>query len=534
MEVYLTSCTLDLLRVNFVNCSCTSLYNSYPGAVFVQIKSGTLTMDSCSFSKCSTTGDGGALRLDLTSATGTWDYMLKSVKFGRGEDANRCGEGMFGTDVFVTSSDLESAITPERWAGSFSSSKLTDLMGYDTSLKQTMSLIPFLRGKEVFVGKDGDDEHGGVEDSPLRTLFAAFTKMNDEEVSLGTIVVSELAVIGKTIRLEQEGELSGTTWEEKKGQVECSVEDGEWATGTGRALEAMMRLEIVSLSFSELEFRGFASPVGITSIFSVEAQSTLTLTACSIASSREITQTLAKVSHDGSLLADGLEVSQVRFGGKGSVFVVGSKGRVEMEGGEVSSMSLEGGAVVWGSTESGIEVTRTKFVGCTGRQFGSLIRVSVFGCRVSVVKCVFADCRTVVGMEEMRGGEERVGGGCVVITLGKRSKSTRHSPPSSADLSSTQFSNCVLTCPDSHSSSFVGGSAFAIVSMEKNGRIVFVETEVRNYTCGEGLKREGTDGGVLMWETNRLHTDHRGMRVLGCGVSQIELGSTDSVSASEL
>ncbi|KAK2953050.1 hypothetical protein BLNAU_12039 [Blattamonas nauphoetae] len=534
MRLILVSGSLNLLRVDFVNCSSTCSDSSYPGAVLARISSGTLTIDSCSFSKCSTTGNGGALRLDLTSASGTWDYLLKSIKFGRGEDANRCGEGKFGNDVFVSATNLEIAVTPERWTGSFSSSKETDLMGNDTTLNQTMSLIPFLRGKEVFVGKDGDDEHSGVEDFPLRTIFAAFKLLKDEGMTTTAIVVSELAVIGKTVHLEEQGELSVRTWEEKKGRVECSVDDGGWKTGTRRVVEAMVRLEIVSLSFSELEFSGFASPVGINSVFSVEAQSTLSLTACSIVSSHEITHTLAKVSHDGTLLVDGLEVSQVRFGGKGSVFVVGSKGRVEMEGGEVSSTSLEGGAVVWGSTESGIEVTETKFVGCTGRQYGSLIRVSVIGCRVSVVKCVFTDCRTVVGMEEMRGGEGRVGGGCVVIKLGARSKSTRHLPASSADLSSTQFLHCVLTGPASHSSSLVGGSAFAIMSMEKNGRIDFVETEVRNCTCGEGLKREGTDGGVIVWRTSRPHTNRRGMRVVGCGVGQLELDSTDSVSASEL
>ncbi|KAK2948733.1 hypothetical protein BLNAU_16371 [Blattamonas nauphoetae] len=379
-------------------------------------------------------------------------------------------------------------------------------MGCNSTQKQTLSLLPLLRGKEVFVGKDGDDDNDEMDDSPLRTLFAAFTKMNDEEVSLGTIVVSELAVIGKIIHLERDGRFTVANEGEKRGRVECSVDDGGWKRGTKRVVEAMVRLEIVLLSFSELEFSGFASPVGINSVFSVEAQSTLSLTACSIASSREITHTLAKVSHDGTLLIDGLEVSQ---------------GRVEMEGGEVSSTSLEGGAVVWGSTESGMEVTGTKFVGCTGMQFGSLIRVSVFGCRVSVVKCVFADCRTVVGMDEMRGGEGRVGGGCVVIKLGARSKSTRHLPASSADLSSTQFLNCILTSPATHSSSFVGGSAFLIVSMEKNGRIAFVETEVRHCTCGEGSKREGTEGGVIVWSTSRPHTDRRGMRVVGCGVGQL-------------
>ncbi|KAK2945551.1 hypothetical protein BLNAU_19508 [Blattamonas nauphoetae] len=533
LDVHLRSGSLHCLRVDFVNCSSTPK-GWGQGGMSVEIESGTLTIDSCSFSKCSTAGDGGALFIYLFHAYEPWDYLLKSIRFGRGEDANRCGKWGFGNDVFVYAENLESIITPERWEGSFSSSTRTDLMGYDQRLEKTMSLLPFLRGNKVFVGKDGDDDNDGLDDAPLRTLFAAFKMMKDDGVSFGTILVSDVAVIGKTIQLETDKKYDVVNEEDKKGQVSCSIDDGEWKTGTGRVVEAMVRLEIVSLSFSELEFSGFASPVGINSVFSVEVQSTLTLTACSIASSHEITHTLAKVSHDGTLLVDGLEVSQVRFGGKGSVFVVGSKGRVEMEDGEVSSTSLEGGAVVWGSSESGMEVTETKFVGCTGRQFGSLIRVSVFGCRVSVVKCVFADCRTVVGMEEMRGGEERVGGGCVVIKLGARSKMTRHSPASSADLSSTHFSNCILTSPDSHSSSMVGGAAFLIESMEKNGRIDFTETEVRNCTCGEGLKREGTDGGVIVWRTSRPHTDRRRMRVVGCGVGQVELGSTESVSASEL
>ncbi|KAK2943106.1 hypothetical protein BLNAU_21974 [Blattamonas nauphoetae] len=49
------------------------------------------------------------------------------------------------------------------------------MMGYNSTLDQAMSFIPFMRGKEVLVGQDGEDEHSGVEDSPLRILFAAFT-----------------------------------------------------------------------------------------------------------------------------------------------------------------------------------------------------------------------------------------------------------------------------------------------------------------------------------------------------------------------
>ncbi|KAK2945964.1 hypothetical protein BLNAU_19108 [Blattamonas nauphoetae] len=114
--------------------------------------------------------------------------------------------------------------------------------GCNFTLNQTKSLLPFLQGREVFVGEDGDEDNDGMNDSPLRTLFAAFTKMKEKKF-------------------------------------------------------------------------------------------------------------------------DGLDVRQVRFGGKGSVFAVGSKGRVEMDGREVSSTSLEGGtATLARSAEMEIRIRADTFV----------------------------------------------------------------------------------------------------------------------------------------------------------------------------
>ncbi|KAK2952938.1 hypothetical protein BLNAU_12114 [Blattamonas nauphoetae] len=175
MVLSLSSGTLNLLRANYVNYE-----------VVVRISSGTLTMDSCSFSKCSTKGNGGTLS-------------------GKRHHPRNMG-------------------------------KIVELVERDRSDE--------LRR---YAQADSVTAHASVSEG-------AFTKTSDEEVSLGTIVVSALAVLGKTVHLERDVSFAAVNEGEKRRRVECSIDDRRWKRGTIRMLETMMRRWIESLSFLELEF----------------------------------------------------------------------------------------------------------------------------------------------------------------------------------------------------------------------------------------------------------------------------------------
>ncbi|KAK2944749.1 hypothetical protein BLNAU_20335 [Blattamonas nauphoetae] len=129
-----TEAILSISSTDFLDCSST---NGNGGAVSVSIVSGTFTVESSvSFKKCASSGNGGALFMDLTGRT-TGTFSLDNIVFGSGEDANRCTESGQGRDLFMSVKKGDLAVinsasvkgdyfsTPADSAETFSSSELS-------------------------------------------------------------------------------------------------------------------------------------------------------------------------------------------------------------------------------------------------------------------------------------------------------------------------------------------------------------------------------------------------------------------------
>ncbi|KAK2943219.1 hypothetical protein BLNAU_21845 [Blattamonas nauphoetae] len=158
------------------------------------------------------------------------------------------------------------------------------------------------------------------------------------------------------------------------------------------------------------------------------------------------------------------------------------------------------------------------YVKCSGRAFGSLVRVHAVGCGVSVYACNFTSCVTSVWFGSVCGEGGIAGGGCVVVEIQTRRRSHQSMAASLVDLSSSLFSDCVLLNTDStHSMSTsdwtcVGGGGFMIVGGEKGWRVDLRLVGIVGCRCKNmGSDWNGWSGGVVVGKGSAVHLDRRGM-----------------------
>ncbi|KAK2956789.1 hypothetical protein BLNAU_8242 [Blattamonas nauphoetae] len=90
--------TLTIASCDFTACSATGR----GGALTVKVGAGffVVSTQTTTFSKCSSASNGGAISLDLTGLT-SGTFNIAGASFGTGTDANSCGSGKFGKDVFM-------------------------------------------------------------------------------------------------------------------------------------------------------------------------------------------------------------------------------------------------------------------------------------------------------------------------------------------------------------------------------------------------------------------------------------------------
>ncbi|KAK2948150.1 putative trimeric autotransporter adhesin [Blattamonas nauphoetae] len=522
---------IEICGTEIVSCSSSG----DGGAVGVALSgTATLRISQTSFSECRAGGRGGAIFVDFTEISSAQQYALLQLTFGVGLEANAAGVGKKGNDVFVVGSHFDRMILPSRWLGSFEKAEAEDFFGKDGD-KEAESLLRFLLMQEVWVGKGGNDETGTGSDSmPFLSLGKGLTRIVERGEELNTVSVLEEAriggcvVVGKETGTAQTIRISSTEW--KGGKIVCEVEGGSVGGGRWKERRRMIAIKRSLVIVSSLTFELRGTSKQIVSVFAVSDNAELSLAECWLTTREVVKTSFVEVGSTGSLTVSDVSCSEGRFGGKGSVVVCVGSGRVEMREVEMTSCSFEGGGVVVGGSTRGILIGNSLFRNCSGGSFGSLIRISVFGCSAEVQNCVFEGCVTRLRMDEIADVGRAVGGGCVVIEMSHRRSSTRSAPHTSADLSMSSFVSCVLINTSPHPSSprnvdFVGGSGFLIFVSDAGEHVDLRKVRVVDSVCEkmEGWGKRGFEGGVVVWRGQSLRLNRREMEVKGSSVGSVKI-----------
>ncbi|KAK2949245.1 hypothetical protein BLNAU_15848 [Blattamonas nauphoetae] len=502
--------------------SCSS--NGNGGALAVAITSGSLWLHSCRFEGCSSAMDGGAVWLDLSQMPTLSQYSLLQTEFGTGSSGNKAS-GM-GDCVFVVGDDLERVVVGSIWRGSFEEAGEDDLWGRDDA-SAGMSLLLLLRSQVIGVGEGGSDEAAGTVDSPFKTLHRCFVETEESDRSIAVVVVGRARIGESCWLVDQPGwsmEVSGSesgSGGSFEGEVLCSVSDEEKpGTAFSSARHAMITVRGQTLSFFGILFSSFSAPRSTGFVFSL-------LSSCSLSSSSPIAVSLVSVSGSSSFSADRFSIRDVSFVGKACLVQFSESSEIALTSCSFSSVSLAGGALIWGTTRGGMKVANSEFFDCSGEEFGSVIRIEIVGITGAITNNNFRSCWTRVRVGET--SERRVvGGGCVVVEMMTRTRSTRRLRSSCVDLSLSSFSDCTLTNTDTSESSsslswFVGGSGFLIFGNEKTDCAILQKVRLSRCLCRGFEGMNGFDGGVVVGRGHRLFADRRDSSVGECQMGSVQL-----------
>ncbi|KAK2952655.1 hypothetical protein BLNAU_12304 [Blattamonas nauphoetae] len=295
----------------------------------------------------------------------------------------------------------------------------------------------------LFVSSSGSDENEGTENAPLRTLHKALVRTETESIENDEMIaVSDSCSIGE---LTEFGLLKeGTTVAVEGGEgrrIICSISEMEKRDGKRMGQQkAMISLKRNTLSFSELTFEVRNADSWIGSVFLVGEDGVLSLESSEVRSSVPIAHTFVWVKKTGLFEGKELAITSISFGGKGSVMAVNEEGRLRLADCSFEGLSFVSGGVVVGKTEADIRIEESVFSKCSGREFGSVIRLSTGG-DLSMLSSRFLNCSTEVRFSEKSSGV--MGGGSVVIEI-DTNKNSRSQSSSQIDLSDCVFSGCRL------------------------------------------------------------------------------------------
>ncbi|KAK2955386.1 hypothetical protein BLNAU_9614 [Blattamonas nauphoetae] len=256
-------------------------------------------------------------------------------------------------------------------------------------------------------------------------------------------------------------------------------------------------------------------------VFVVRSKAKISLSEIKVSGEQQTYSMLAVVHSDGVVRVLSLVCERMKMGGKGSIVVLRG-GAVEMEDSSFSELETKEGAVVWGQTSERIEVLNSNFTHCRGAEFGSVVRLTATDCVVVVSNCRFVECWTGVGMK-MRSTGRGEGGGSVMIEMRGR-KGGGHC---AVDLSKSLFMKCVLENTDSSMDEgrFVGGSGFFVFGNGPRQRLDLSGMMVSDCSCPNVKMADGFDGGMIVWRTQPIHTDLRGIVVKNCIIGSVKLAN---------
>ncbi|KAK2945741.1 hypothetical protein BLNAU_19354 [Blattamonas nauphoetae] len=201
-----SSSSLTIVSCSFTSCS--SLGNG--GSLSATVVGGRLVISKSSFASSSASIAGGAISVDFSSLD-SGSYSLTSLSF-----ASSCISSGDGKWVFISGREFASLVTKERWAGTFNSLSLSsdadklwglDLAEDESSSLRSISLLHFLLGSSyrnpdstITVGQSGKDQFGCGETkaTPCRTVEWSVKEAADSVVD---VVVASNSLLSSPIIL---------------------------------------------------------------------------------------------------------------------------------------------------------------------------------------------------------------------------------------------------------------------------------------------------------------------------------------------
>ncbi|KAK2955153.1 hypothetical protein BLNAU_9882 [Blattamonas nauphoetae] len=344
----------------------------------------------------------------------------------------------------------------------------------------------------------GNDENEGTATDPLQTLHTALRKCKAEQNEDWRVEISDWCRIGKQTEfgLEQEG-LRVIVKGGEGRKIECTLTDSDQSVGQRKNMElGMVSVRKNTLSFVDLTFILTSSSERIGSVLKVGEGGVVWMERCEVSSSERINHRFVTVSEDGEMKGEGLKISSIHFGGKGSVVCLREEGRLTLSSCSFDGVSFASGGVVVGKTGGKIVINQTEFTRCSGRSLGSVIGVMTVGGEVIVSQCRFAECWTTVDLDEQ--GRVALGGGCVLIEMKEQRRSLSSCR---VDLRESCFEGCSLTLKGKghEDTKVIGGSGFMIVGRRVKGVVLLDGVQLSSCRCVGDARNVVFSGGLPLF-----------------------------------
>ncbi|KAK2962914.1 hypothetical protein BLNAU_1937 [Blattamonas nauphoetae] len=188
----------------------------------------------------------------------------------------------------------------------------------------TFSIPPKPTVSVLHISSAGSDENEGTENDPLLTLHTALGKCKTELIEVWVMEIADWCRIGKQTKLghEQEG-LSVIVRGGEGRKIECALTDSVQTSEQRDTKEqGMVSVSKNTLSFVDVMFVVTSSSVRIGSVFVVGEGGVVWMERCKVSSSNTIKHRFMTIWKDGEMKGEELQMSSMRFGGKGSVVCV--------------------------------------------------------------------------------------------------------------------------------------------------------------------------------------------------------------------
>ncbi|KAK2948541.1 hypothetical protein BLNAU_16527 [Blattamonas nauphoetae] len=177
--------------------------------------SSSLTITSCSFTSCSSQGNGGAIFNDLSSLE-SGQYLLSSLSFGDGKEGgemNSHGDGKFGQDLCLSCKTPELYILPDFFdLEDHQLKSAACLVNQDNAIK-SMPLYQFVKEPFVFVSTTANSENCSTPAQACQSFRNALLAANVHKTSkvyvIDSVAIKESLQVTKPFVLK--GSYEGTS-----------------------------------------------------------------------------------------------------------------------------------------------------------------------------------------------------------------------------------------------------------------------------------------------------------------------------------